>query len=474
MNLLSAVRYLLTNPLRLLSLTAGSASTATNRDTSATFIHGEAKLFSVDDEKRANKMMASFINAETIIDPVSVEPPENETIKRFRCTMCPRAFERPYALDQHMPSHTGELRYQCSKCPRKFKRQYDRNRHEKVQHGEKKFVCSGQLESGENWGCGRRFNRSDALKEHFRSEKGRSCLQSLSKEEFITRRGISQSPAKLSGVVTSNEPSTNLNSVEIERSGTFPQAQLDIEDSQPRHPQTKCSQIGVGQEPEPVSLTQSTADTQRTMEVNATLTADATAKSSNPIPSYLVNIAKSLNGNSTSSLPALCLGCFNCFSDVSVLQDHVKSHDIESKDPTFTCWECGVNFHCSHTFTAHWSSNACGGSVHIIEFDCEPPHYRTRPYYWGCGEKFEDHSSLKAHLDSSADCASLLSAIEQTIEVSARLHIRNLEILQQRKVSVANSTACHEGVGCSPGPILELIDPGSSSPIESDDGGLKD
>ena len=48
---------------------------------------------------------------------------------------------------------------------------------------EKKFICGGVLQSGESWGCGRRFARADALARHFWSEAGRVCLGPLFDEE---------------------------------------------------------------------------------------------------------------------------------------------------------------------------------------------------------------------------------------------------------------------------------------------------
>lgn len=74
-------------------------------------------------------------------------------------------------------------------CGKAFARQHDRKRHEGLHSGEKKFVCRGELHSsGQQWGCGRRFARADALGRHFRSEAGRVCIKPLLDEEAAERR----------------------------------------------------------------------------------------------------------------------------------------------------------------------------------------------------------------------------------------------------------------------------------------------
>jgi hypothetical protein len=74
-------------------------------------------------------------------------------------------------------------------CGKAFARQHDRKRHEGLHSGEKKFVCRGNLKDGNNWGCGRRFARADALGRHFRSEAGRVCIRPLLEEEAVEKGG---------------------------------------------------------------------------------------------------------------------------------------------------------------------------------------------------------------------------------------------------------------------------------------------
>lgn len=106
----------------------------------------------------------------------------------FQCNLCPKRFTRAYNLRSHLRTHTDERPFVCSVCGKAFARQHDRRRHEGLHSGEKKFVCRGVLKDGNNWGCGRRFARADALGRHFRSEGGRPCITPLLEEEANERK----------------------------------------------------------------------------------------------------------------------------------------------------------------------------------------------------------------------------------------------------------------------------------------------
>jgi len=108
----------------------------------------------------------------------------------FQCTLCPKRFTRAYNLRSHLRTHTDERPFVCTVCGKAFARQHDRKRHEGLHSGEKKFVCKGDLKSGGQWGCGRRFARADALGRHFRSEAGRICIKPLLDEEMLERQRV--------------------------------------------------------------------------------------------------------------------------------------------------------------------------------------------------------------------------------------------------------------------------------------------
>lgn len=106
----------------------------------------------------------------------------------FQCTLCPKRFTRAYNLRSHLRTHTDERPFVCTVCGKAFARQHDRKRHESLHSGEKKFVCKGDLKTGGQWGCGRRFARADALGRHFRSEAGRICIKPLLDEEAVEKQ----------------------------------------------------------------------------------------------------------------------------------------------------------------------------------------------------------------------------------------------------------------------------------------------
>lgn len=107
----------------------------------------------------------------------------------FQCSLCPKRFTRAYNLRSHLRTHTDERPFVCSVCGKAFARQHDRKRHEGLHSGEKRFICRGHLKGGENWGCGRKFARADALGRHFRSEAGRVCIKPLLEEEAAEKGG---------------------------------------------------------------------------------------------------------------------------------------------------------------------------------------------------------------------------------------------------------------------------------------------
>ncbi|ODQ47699.1 hypothetical protein PICMEDRAFT_27628, partial [Pichia membranifaciens NRRL Y-2026] len=79
--------------------------------------------------------------------------------RKYVCDICGKDFTRPYNLKSHLRTHTNERPYACRKCGKRFARQHDRKRHEDLHSGEKKFQCR-------EWGCNKRFARTDALRRH--------------------------------------------------------------------------------------------------------------------------------------------------------------------------------------------------------------------------------------------------------------------------------------------------------------------
>ncbi|CAK4033067.1 Transcriptional regulator CRZ1 [Lecanosticta acicola] len=136
----------------------------------------------------------------------------------FQCNLCPKRFTRAYNLRSHLRTHTDERPFVCTVCGKAFARQHDRKRHEGLHSGEKKFVCRGQLQSGSQWGCGRRFARADALGRHFRSEAGRVCIKPLLDEEAAERqkaRMEKQQQAQVAAGLVAPQPMMNQPQVDM-------------------------------------------------------------------------------------------------------------------------------------------------------------------------------------------------------------------------------------------------------------------
>jgi len=100
------------------------------------------------------------------------------------CSQRSKRFVRAYTPRCHLRSHIGDRPFAPFICGKAFTRCNDCKRHEGLHSGDKKFVCKGSLKDGNNWGCGRRFARADALGRHFRSETWRICFQTLIEEEI--------------------------------------------------------------------------------------------------------------------------------------------------------------------------------------------------------------------------------------------------------------------------------------------------
>lgn len=129
-------------------------------------------------------------------DTTKNAPSNSKHPARFFCDSCSKSYTRQEKLNNHLRTHQDERsRIPCSTpgCTKSFSREDERKRHEKEVHlGEKKFVCTFELKYGipgsRVHGCGRGFQRLEALDRHWRSDAGQVCLKPLHDEEQRERQ----------------------------------------------------------------------------------------------------------------------------------------------------------------------------------------------------------------------------------------------------------------------------------------------
>ncbi|SCU89723.1 LAFA_0E20362g1_1 [Lachancea sp. 'fantastica'] len=185
--------------IRRQSIQVGGRSTSSRRRLS---VDEKARSLSEDREKllelaalKPSKSQNDYADYNGDFDPSNLDdddPIESSERKRnqknlaiYACHVCDKKFTRPYNLKSHLRTHTDERPFVCSICGKAFARQHDRKRHEDLHTGKKRYVCQGKLKNGSQWGCGKKFARSDALGRHLKTEGGKRCIAPLYEE--VTR-----------------------------------------------------------------------------------------------------------------------------------------------------------------------------------------------------------------------------------------------------------------------------------------------
>jgi hypothetical protein len=141
---------------------------------------------------KAKRSHPSTSDSQTNSSPARATAGPQERSRIYQCEICPKQFTRQHNLNNHLRLHKNERPHACEVCSKTYARLNDMRRH-LASHSQKKFICGGTLGSGDNWGCKLRFARSDGLKRHYQSKRGRKCIQPFVRARLAEQRGLSGS-----------------------------------------------------------------------------------------------------------------------------------------------------------------------------------------------------------------------------------------------------------------------------------------
>lgn len=85
------------------------------------------------------------------------DPLNEDTLKHFKCHLCPYSTYQRSDLKKHLFVHSGERPLKCEICKRSFARGDSLKRHRRLHNGEKPYSCNV---------CNKSFIDSRGLKIH--------------------------------------------------------------------------------------------------------------------------------------------------------------------------------------------------------------------------------------------------------------------------------------------------------------------
>ncbi|XP_076861553.1 PR domain zinc finger protein 4 [Brachyhypopomus gauderio] len=123
--------------------------------------------------------------------------------KNFRCTVCGRSFTQKAHVESHMVIHTGVKNIKCDHCDKTFNRKQDLKQHMYTHSLDRQITCPK---------CDKQFLKTDHLKKHLNSHEGKrdficeKCNKGFLTKYHLTRHlKICKGPKTSRGVVHEEE-----------------------------------------------------------------------------------------------------------------------------------------------------------------------------------------------------------------------------------------------------------------------------
>ena len=123
--------------------------------------------------------MQHLLNQQDIKPRVEEFDPKRPKKKRFRCSLCDKAFLHEEALLAHMIKHSGQKPYKCSYCSKSYNTRNDCEQHVRVHTGEKPYQCDH---------CDKTFARQHSWATHMKLHSGKKdYICEICSKAFATR-----------------------------------------------------------------------------------------------------------------------------------------------------------------------------------------------------------------------------------------------------------------------------------------------
>ena len=121
-----------------------------------------------------------------------------------KCTVCNKAFSRPWLLQGHLRSHTGQKPYLCTVCKKSFADRSNLRAHMQTHSPSKNFQCSR---------CQKTFALKSYLNKHYESScvRGASSNNNTTTQSYPSDQQFSGSNPDMPSVAIHQQVSTSIN-----------------------------------------------------------------------------------------------------------------------------------------------------------------------------------------------------------------------------------------------------------------------